>query len=54
MTVAEQRKFRLFRGTRERGELKEYQVAAGEGMVVRRETQPPIPAELATLIKEGK
>jgi len=32
--VAEQRRFRLFRGTRERGELKEYQVAAGEGMVV--------------------
>ncbi len=33
MTVAE-RRLRLFRGTRERGELKEYQVAAGEGMVV--------------------
>jgi len=32
--VAEQRTLRLFRGTRERGELKEYQVAAGEGMVV--------------------
>src|SRR5258708_2781208 len=32
--MAEQRKLRLFRGTRERGELKEYHVAAGEGMVV--------------------
>src|SRR5437867_8951796 len=32
--MAERRKLRLFRGTRERGELKEYQVAAGEGMVV--------------------
>jgi len=30
----EQRRFRLFRGTREGGELKEYQVAAGEGWVV--------------------
>src|SRR5256885_16975501 len=27
-------RLRLFRGTRERGELKDYQVAAGEGMVV--------------------
>ena len=34
MTVAEQRKLRLFRGTRDGGELKDYQVAAGEGMVV--------------------
>ena len=32
--MAEQRTLKLFRGTRERGELKEYQVAAGEGMVV--------------------
>src|SRR5579859_2741267 len=32
--MAEQRTLRLFRGTRERGELKEYRVAAGEGMVV--------------------
>jgi len=32
--VAEQRRLRLFRGTRQGGELKEYQVAAGEGMVV--------------------
>src|SRR5262249_19064236 len=32
--MAEQRRLRLFRGTRERGELKEYSVAAGEGMVV--------------------
>jgi succinate dehydrogenase / fumarate reductase iron-sulfur subunit len=32
--VSETRRLRLFRGTRERGELKEYQVAAGEGMVV--------------------
>src|SRR6059036_2833605 len=32
--MAERRKLRLFRGTRERGELKEYTVAAGEGMVV--------------------
>ena len=32
--MAEQRRFRLFRGTRERGELKEYAIAAGEGMVV--------------------
>src|SRR5207245_610732 len=31
---AEQSRFRLFRGTREGGELKEYQVAAGEGWVV--------------------
>src|SRR5712691_2744515 len=28
------RRLRLFRGTRERGELREYEVAAGEGMVV--------------------
>src|SRR5207302_1033924 len=34
LTVSEQRRVRLFRGTRERGELKEYAVAAGEGMVV--------------------
>ena len=34
MTVSDHRTLRLFRGTRERGELKEYQVAAGEGMVV--------------------
>src|SRR5258708_32336482 len=34
MTVAEQRRLRLFRGTRAGGELKEYTVAAGEGMVV--------------------
>ena len=32
--MTEQRRLRLFRGTRERGELKEYAVAAGEGMVV--------------------
>ena len=32
--MAEQRKLRLFRGTRAGGELKEYEVAAGEGMVV--------------------
>src|SRR5262247_339195 len=32
--MAEQRKLRLFRGTRERGELKEYSVAVGEGSVV--------------------
>src|SRR6267378_491593 len=32
--MAEPRRLRLFRGTRERGELKEYQVAAGEGWVV--------------------
>jgi succinate dehydrogenase / fumarate reductase iron-sulfur subunit len=32
--MADQRTFRLFRGSRERGELQEYQVAAGEGMVV--------------------
>ena len=32
--MSEQRRVRLFRGTRERGELKEYAVAAGEGMVV--------------------
>ena len=32
--MTEKRRLRLFRGTRERGELKEYQVAAGEGMVV--------------------
>ena len=32
--MADQRRLRLFRGTRERGELKEYTVAAGEGMVV--------------------
>ena len=29
-----QRRLRLYRGTREQGDLKEYQVAAGEGMVV--------------------
>ncbi|HEY5943908.1 MAG TPA: succinate dehydrogenase/fumarate reductase iron-sulfur subunit [Kofleriaceae bacterium] len=34
MGGAEQRRLRLFRGTREQGELKEYRVAAGEGMVV--------------------
>src|SRR5947207_1971728 len=33
--MVEQRRFRVFRGTRQQGELKEYQVAAGEGMVVR-------------------
>src|SRR5213082_1193283 len=32
--MVEQRRFRVFRGTRQQGELKEYQVAAGEGMVV--------------------
>ena len=32
--MADLRKLRLFRGTRSGGELKEYQVAAGEGMVV--------------------
>ncbi|OLB49610.1 MAG: succinate dehydrogenase/fumarate reductase iron-sulfur subunit [Gemmatimonadetes bacterium 13_2_20CM_2_65_7] len=32
--MSEQRRVRLFRGTRERGELKEYAVATGEGMVV--------------------
>ena len=32
--MADRRRLRLFRGTRERGELKEYQVAAGEGWVV--------------------
>src|SRR5438067_11467727 len=32
--MVEQRRFRVFRGTRQQGELKEYQVAAAEGMVV--------------------
>ena len=32
--MAEQRTLRVFRGTRDGGELKEYQVAGGEGMVV--------------------
>ena len=32
--MATQRKLRLYRGTREAGGLKEYEVAAGEGMVV--------------------